>query len=203
MREKNWATEEWMSKKEEKQNGGSWHGGNRNSSPRGRLSMWLRDLCDSLLSFSGARLHQECLPWLCTGDIAGGSGSSEGLLATEWSVRATSSCLGVISAQPVLAWTHPHTPAVSREAWGWRVSLYRLRTFWGSLVRVCPTIQRLPVPLSGCLGGTPEFLWLSLGLRKCAFLYQSQTTGNFSPVWTLWDICNVTQQGDVQHHEQG
>ncbi len=124
----------------------------------------------ALCSFSGPRLHQERLPRLCASDIGGGGVSSEGVLAAQWSVWATGGCRWVISAGPVLAWTHPHAPAVPREAWGRRVSLHGVRTLWGSLVRVCPAIQRLPVCLPDRLGGTSEFLWLPFRLRKCVVL---------------------------------
>lgn len=163
----------------------------------------------ALCSFSGPRLHQEHLPRLCTSDIGGGGVSGEGVLAAQWSVWATSGRLWVISARPVLAWTRPHTPAVPREAWGRRVSLHRDRTLWGSLVRVCPAIQRLPVCLPGRLGSTSEFLWLPFRLRLCCFSTtepcQPLSTGSLTPVLALWDPCDVVmcQQGGIQHHQQG
>lgn len=152
--------------------------------------------CSALCSFSGPRLHQQCLPRSCASDIVGGGISSESVLAAQWSVWATTCLFQVISAGPVLAWTHPYAPAVPREAWGWRVSLHGVRTLWGSLVRVCPTIQRLPVCLPGRLGGTPEFLWLPFGLRKCfvlALLSPTSllSTGILTPVLALWDSYNV------------
>lgn len=121
----------------------------------------------ALWSFSGPRLHQECLPRLCASDFVGGGISSKGLLAAWWSVRAACGPLRVISAHPVLAWNHPHTPAVPCEARRWRVSFHRVRTLWGGLARVCPTIQRLPVRLPDRLGGTSEFLRLPFRLKEC------------------------------------
>lgn len=124
----------------------------------------------ALLSLSGPRLHQQRLPQLCPSDVAGGGICSEGLLAAWWSIWETRSC-------PTVAWTHLHTPAVPREAWGRRVSIHGVGTLRGSLVRVCPAVQRLPFRLQDCLGGTSEFLWLPFGLRKCAVFYQAWHSG--------------------------
>lgn len=114
--------------------------------------------------FSCSRLYQKGHPWLSTSNVLSGGISAEGVLAAQWSVWATAGSTGVMS---VLAWTHPHTPAVPRQARRWRVSFHWVRTLWGSLVRVCPAIQRLPVCLPQCPNGTPEFLWLSFRLRRC------------------------------------
>nr|XP_020472040.1 meteorin-like protein isoform X5 [Monopterus albus] len=99
----------------------------------------------------------ELLMAICSSDfdITGGGDSGEGVLAAQWSVRATG---GAVSVHLLLAGTHPHSPAVPCEAWGRRVSFHRVRTLWGSLVRVCPAIQRLPVCLPDCPGSTSEFL---------------------------------------------
>lgn len=166
--------------------------------------------CSALCSFSCPRLHQECVPPPWASDIPRGGVSLEGVLAAQWSVRATSGCFWVISVSPILARTHPYTPAVPREAWGWRVSFHRVRTLWGSLVRVCPTIQRLPVCLPDCPGDTSEFLRLPFRLRKCtAEPYQFLSTDILTPVLALWDPCNVVMakglchQGGIQHYQQG
>lgn len=116
--------------------------------------------------FSGPRPHQEYLPQLWKSDIVGGGVRGEGVLAAQWSVWAAS-FFAVASPDLLLAWTHPHTPTVPREAWGWGVPLHGVGTLWGSLVRVCTTLQRLPVRLPDCQGGTSEFLWLPFRLRKC------------------------------------
>ena len=156
--------------------------------------------CDFLCSVSGPRLHQERLPWLCTSDLTGGGVSSEGLLAAQRGVWAPTDRRRV-----ALAWPHPHAPAVPRAAWGRRVSVHGVRTLWGSLVRVCPTIQRLPVCLPDRLGGTPEFLRLPFRLRKCVVLAPLSPTGVLAPVLAPWDPCDAVmcQQGGIQRHQQG
>lgn len=116
---------------------------------------------------SGSWLHQECISWPSAEDITGGGVQREGVLAAQRGVWARSGSCGHIRVCLILARTHPHAPAVPCEAWGWRVSFHRVRALRGSLVRVCPTIQRLPVCLPDCPGGTSEFLWLPFRLRKC------------------------------------
>lgn len=122
----------------------------------------------TLWYFSGPRLHQRSLAHTGPSDVAGGSGGHEGLLAARQSVWAKVGHLGVASARPLLARTHPCAPELPREDGWWRISLHGLGTLWGSLAGLCPAIQRLPVRLPDCLGGTAEFLWLPFKLRKRA-----------------------------------
>lgn len=130
--------------------------------------------------FSRSRLYQKRHPWPSASNVLSGGVSGEGVLAAQRSVWATAGCAAAVS---VLARTHPHAPAVPRQARRRRVSLHWVRTLWGSLVRVCPAIQRLPVCLPQCPNGTPEFLWLSFRLREvCAgFTQLSNLTASIAP----------------------
>lgn len=143
--------------------------------------------CCTLWSFSGPRLHQKSLTQICPSDVAGGGGGHEGLLAARQSVWA--SIWGVVSARPLLARTHPCAPELPREDRRRRISLHGLGTLWGSLAGLCPAIQRLPVCIPDCLGGTAEFLWLPFKLRKrvCIF-WPSWTTGR---PWVACQHCGV------------
>ena len=154
---------------------------------------------------SGSRPHQKCLPWLSAPDNIGRGVSNEGVLAAQWTIRTTSGSIWVISAISVLAWIHPHAPAVPREAWGWRVSFHRVRALWRCLVRLRPEIQRLPVCLLQSQDGTSEFLRLPCRLRNFLFLQPDSLSTDNSYILTLWDSCNAVrgQQGGIQRHQQG
>lgn len=147
--------------------------------------------CPALCIFSCPRIHQECVPSPWTSGFPFGGVSLEGVLAAQWAVQAASGCLWGIWINHILAWTHQHTPALPRKVWGWRVSFHRVRTLRGSLVRVCPAIQRLPVCLQDCPCVASEFLWLPFRLRKFTSKpYHSLSMEILTTVLALWDPCN-------------